>query len=66
MDEDNNFGMQSIADMKAKGFKQMYVEQVRMIFTHDWIFDKVYEKIILSACFVNGLICLVKFLWRFF
>ena len=54
-------GIHSLAEMKKKGFGQMYREKMVEAYTNDWYFSG-WEKILISACFVWSMYSLGKFL----
>lgn len=45
----NSLGMKSITDVRAKSLKDLWTETMRNAISHDWVFEKGWEKLILIA-----------------
>ena len=60
--QQNSLGMRSLKDSMAKGMWENYKQNLSL----DWVFDKIYEKVILVACFSWLVYSLIKFLWSIF
>lgn len=61
--DNNNFGMRSIASIGQENPAKLYGEIVSKAFSHDWIFGSIWEKLIITACFVWSVYSVGSFVW---
>jgi len=60
--QQNPLGMRSLKESLADNMWENYKQNLSL----DWVFDKIYEKVILVACFLWSVYSLIKFLWSIF
>jgi hypothetical protein len=63
-DQNNPLGMKSIQEAKTQSPTQLYGEIMKKAFTHDWIFSKFYEKLIVAGSFFWAVYSVVMLIWR--
>lgn len=58
--------IRSISEAMTKKPSEIYGEFLKKGFTHDWVFERFYEKLIITLCAYWTFFSIIKWIWRLF
>jgi hypothetical protein len=62
----NPLGMRSITEVMTKSPKDLWAETMRNATSHDWVFEKAWEKLILMAMTLWSAWSIGHWIWSLF
>lgn len=56
--------LRPILEEQSMGYIGDYVRNIKRSYTHDWIFSKIHEKLIVFGSFAWSVFCIGRYLWH--